>query len=231
MQDDQFVKQLTAIFCDGLFSYTDEATATSIIEKSLQLCDGSRDTLSELVQTKFFAKHSPFFLTIANRKADGGLNPLISRKAVPPLLTELFELCGELKEETQEEIMQALYTDSESDLFEALKSHLPLFHRQSPHSFFDGDEGKPSLRATTHGPDSFTISISIPRFYDRMLIDKEVSFQFLAIGARSFLLVTCLPIHEVAEWRLFSKGAYGACSLSQLKRKGPKEKSWPGTLN
>lgn len=196
MQDESFVKQLTAIFCDGLFSYADEQTAASIIERSLKLCDNSRDTLSDIVQTKFFAKQSPFHLTIANRRVDGGLSPLVSRKLIPPLLSKLFEICGDLRESTQEEIMQALYIDSDNDLFVAINGKLPSFHRQFPQSFLDDQEQKPKFTASSHGPDSFTINFKIPRFYDRILIDKEVSFQFLAIGTKAVTFLSPVSLYS-----------------------------------
>ncbi|KAF6763349.1 hypothetical protein DFP72DRAFT_1060518 [Ephemerocybe angulata] len=197
-QSKEFWDRLTAIFCDVLFSYANEEAANSVIEESLKLCEGSNELLAKAVQTKFFAKQTPFFMIITNRRDTSDELSSKPRSLVPPLLTKLFEICGDLQEDTQKDILQALLSKPDSDdLYRHVKHKLPLFDLVVPPSFFCGRDEEleaPTLTTSSSAPDVFIATFMIPRFYDKMLVDKLVAFQFMAIG--SLWTLKALPVED-----------------------------------
>lgn len=164
-------------FCDGIFVYADEATATRIIEESTKICGASHDTLSHVLQTKFFAKHTPFYWTIISRHS----NP-----DTPPLLTKLFEACAlPLTKETQEDILAAFYACYDSDLYLDIKDKLPDVPSHVPYypSSFDRADERPILTAALEANSSTRVKFAIPRFLNRLVVDDAIVLEFLAIGA------------------------------------------------
>jgi hypothetical protein len=71
-QDQNWIKQLKAIFFDAIFSYAGEDRADRILELSLRICGGSPDVLVDSSLT------TPNLL--------GALNP---KSGIPPLFTML----------------------------------------------------------------------------------------------------------------------------------------------
>lgn len=175
------MKRLRAAFCDGIFVYADEATATRIIEDSTKICGVSHDTLSQVLQTKFFAEHTPFYWAIISRRSNPG---------TPPLLTKLFETCAlPLTKEAQEDIMAAFYACYDSDLYLEIKNKLPdvpLHVTHSP-SYFEREDERPILTAILEGDSSTRVEFTIPRFFDRLVVDNEIVLEFLAIGAMTII--------------------------------------------
>jgi hypothetical protein len=182
--DEERLNTLTGILCDGMFSYADEEKATQIITECRKLlCDETKGAeLSQILQTKYVSNHTPFFWVIVNLPQSERNK---SQRIVPPLLAELLELCGDLLEETQNDIVQGLFVNSNDPFYQLIRPKLPSFAAPSPKTFFqaEADQAEYSVSIPT-GPQqlSFELTFNIPRFYDRIIIDKEISYHFVAIG-------------------------------------------------
>ncbi|KAF6763342.1 hypothetical protein DFP72DRAFT_841445 [Ephemerocybe angulata] len=117
LKDTNLIKKIAAIFFDGLFSAADEATALLILNKSRSLC-GSEQTLSQLLQTKFFFEHTPFYWVIVNR---GGRN-----SGIPPLLVHMLGICANLSADAQKDIVDACHRILPNDvIFQYIEFRLP----------------------------------------------------------------------------------------------------------
>lgn len=174
------LNSLTGVLCDGMFSYADEEKATQIITECLKLCDGSKDTLSQVLQTKYVSNHSPFFWVIANLPISKQTE---SPRTVPPLLTKFLEICSDLLDDTQNDIVQGLFITSDDALYQLVRPTLPTFATPIPKSFFQGEGDQPEYKVSSGTGSSFELDFKIPRFYDRIIIDKEISYHFVAKGA------------------------------------------------
>ncbi|KAF6763336.1 hypothetical protein DFP72DRAFT_529422 [Ephemerocybe angulata] len=174
-----------AILCDGIFTCVDEPTANKIIEDSLTLFNDDEEALAKVLELKILGKHTPFFYVIANRNC-GQSTPSAgnSDPGMPPLLKRMLEICKELSMATQDDIMLALYLDSDNELFQTLRPYLPRFDVKPHKSFFNGEEDQATFTVTTLTSDTFKVAFKIPRFYDRLLIDSVISSYFLASGQR-----------------------------------------------
>ncbi|TEB28513.1 hypothetical protein FA13DRAFT_1735654 [Coprinellus micaceus] len=64
LQDEQQMKKLKAKFCNVIYAHADQGTIDNIVDESLKLCGGSQETLSTVLQTKFFVGHTPFYWAI-----------------------------------------------------------------------------------------------------------------------------------------------------------------------
>lgn len=172
------MKRLKATLCGGIFAYADEPTAVRIIEDSAKICGASPDTLSQILQTKFFSGHTPFYWAIINRHSNPG---------TPPLLTKLFGACSlPLTRESQEDVLAAFYACYDSDLYLDIKDKIPDMPTHIPYnsSFFEGKANSPVLIATLEHDDFRTrVTLKIPRFFDRLVVDELIILEFLAISA------------------------------------------------
>jgi hypothetical protein len=115
LRDEQRTKKLVVTFCDGIFSYADERTASQIIDESLKLCGGNKDVLAQVVQTKFFAGHTPFYWLLVNRH---------SKPKTPPFLEKLFQLCKDVASETLEDMTKGLPHRLDDDLYKIVKRYV-----------------------------------------------------------------------------------------------------------
>ncbi|KAF6763329.1 hypothetical protein DFP72DRAFT_529419 [Ephemerocybe angulata] len=140
LNDTNLMKQIAAIFFHGLFSVADEATASIILNKSRSLC-GSEETLSQLLQTRFFFEHTPFYWVIVNRgRSDSG---------IPPLLVHMLRICAKLSREVQKDIIRACRQILPSDgIVQYIKSKHPALLGTIPKSFFAREERQPTFQAT-----------------------------------------------------------------------------------
>ena len=168
------MKKLVVTFCDGIFSYADEHMAGQIIDQSLKLCGGDKDVLTQVVQAKFFAGHTPFYWLIVNRH---------SKPKTPPLLEKLFQLRKGVASETLEDMTKGLPNRLDDDLYKIVKQYVTPFCPPSTPSFFHDANQKPAAKVK---PDSSNcdgqLEFSVPLFFDRVLVDGEVSFKFVAMG-------------------------------------------------
>ncbi|KAF5338458.1 hypothetical protein D9611_013312 [Ephemerocybe angulata] len=187
----QFVKKLTAIFCDGLFSVADEATASLIISKSIDLCRSER-ALSQLLQIKFISEHTPFYWVIVS-SGDGS-----SYCGIPPLLEQMLQICGDLDTESQEDIKEAFLTQSNDAIFQYIKSKLPNVVGTITQSFFGAEGEQPTIKPThlSASDEFFSVSFDIPRLFDRIVVDHGICHAFTVAGSIWYLraaFVTSFP--------------------------------------
>ncbi|KAF5338479.1 hypothetical protein D9611_013305 [Ephemerocybe angulata] len=173
LKDEQFMKKLAAVFCDGLFSVADEATASLIISKSLSLCD-SESVLCQLIQTKFFSGHTPFYWAIVNSGESGS--------GMPPLLVQMLDMCEELNEQTQIDMAWAFCVQSNDEIFQNVKGKLPAVVGAPATSFFEDEEKQPIIKLTQSNASGLSVSFDIPKFFDRIVVDKGVSHYFTGAG-------------------------------------------------
>ncbi|KAJ3504828.1 hypothetical protein NMY22_g17791 [Coprinellus aureogranulatus] len=177
LQDDHRMKRLVAALSTGIFSYADEKAVNGIMDECSKICGGSQETLAQVLQTKFFAKHTPIYWAIVNRH---------SRQGVPPLLTKLLETCSPLSEETQNDVIDAFYREYHSDIYCAVKEYLtrvPTHHAFSTSLFFDMRKDRPTVTAHSLSADvnKAEIEFRLPRFLNRLLVDKQISLEFLVL--------------------------------------------------
>jgi len=126
---------------------------------------------------------TPYYWVIVNA------NPAKSKK-IPPLLAKFLALPhqGTLPSKTQKDILDALYETNNDYFFQQIRANLSDFVRQLIQSTMFTDaasQPKLSLKTTsrTSGGAEFRLQFTIPRFTDRILVDKEIILhQFLAIG-------------------------------------------------
>lgn len=175
------MKRLMATFCDGIFSYADEEKAGQIINESLKICNGDTDALAEVVQTKFFAGHTPFYWLLVNRH---------SKPKAPPLLEGLFRLCKHVTPATLEDMTEGLPCRLPDDLPKIVKRFLTPFCLSSITSFYRDDRQPTASVSPSPGSSvcDAKLEFSIPLFFDRLLVDQEVSFKFTDMG-KPFLMV------------------------------------------
>ncbi|TEB19052.1 hypothetical protein FA13DRAFT_491426 [Coprinellus micaceus] len=202
------VVRLKTALSDGLFSSdpTDEASATQVIDECVKICGGLSETLSEILQTPFLASHTPFYWAIVNH--DHNISE--SRVTLPPLLSKLLDLCvpqiqveggqrhlnreRSLNLATQADIVRAFFVEYNSDLYRAVQ---PYISRSSVGGCKAGSEVlsiKPREDEGDDGPrvvvssyvaenvEKATIEFRIPKFFNRLLVDEKISFQFLVCG-------------------------------------------------
>ncbi|TEB28508.1 hypothetical protein FA13DRAFT_1735649 [Coprinellus micaceus] len=203
LQDEGRMKRLGASLCRGIFSYADADAAEKIVAECLKICGGSEETLAALLQSKIVFGSTPFRWVIANRPAHEPTNPKLKadpnlnleleedRDTVPPLFLRLLMVCDQaqkaLEKEAQEEIMEILGLYYHSDVYAAVKHRLtlvPTHHLDNPETFFQG-RGDGIVAAAEQSRDlqsSTKINFRIPKFFDRLLVDKQVWFEFLALG-------------------------------------------------
>ncbi|TEB19048.1 hypothetical protein FA13DRAFT_1744775 [Coprinellus micaceus] len=188
LNDDNRVKRLVTTLSEGIFYGIDEKKASEILQECLKICGGSNETLSQVLQDKFFRGHTPFYWAITNK------NP---QSHDPPLLKELILYGGALTKATQEDIMEAFRLEFDSVLYEAVKPNLTAvdtLNTCSP-SFLQGDEFRPVVTASSHTGGITTLCFDIPRFFDRLLVDGKLSFQFYALES-TFCLKAVIDSRE-----------------------------------
>ncbi|KAF5338485.1 hypothetical protein D9611_013309 [Ephemerocybe angulata] len=152
LKDTNLLKEIAAIFFEGLFSVVDEATASLILNKSRSLC-GSEETLSQILQTKFFFEHTPFYWVIVNR---GG-----SASGIPPLLVHMLGICGKLSRGVQKDII--LYQ---------VQASCPTWNNSQ--SFFAREERQPTFKAThSKANESFAQNLCVPG-YDSTVTNPDI---------------------------------------------------------
>lgn len=168
------MKRLKASLCPGMFAYADEQLATQILDECLKICGGSAETLSAVIQTKFFVGHTLFYWLIIKRHSKSG---------TPPLFTELLSVCESLDIATQEEIADAFWKEYDSDLYVAVKDKLisvPTHEAYTTSEFFLDEGDQPAI--TSSGPRTGSVKFRIPKFFDRILVDEKITFVFLTLG-------------------------------------------------
>ncbi|TEB19039.1 hypothetical protein FA13DRAFT_1802642 [Coprinellus micaceus] len=116
LQDEQRMKKLKAKFCNAIYAHADQGTIDRIIDESLKLCGGSEETLSTVLQTKFFVGHTPFYWAIVNKDPN--------HTGVPLLLEKLFEAAD--------------------DLYRSIEPRLQTFRQPSTPSYFQGEGQQPT---------------------------------------------------------------------------------------
>ncbi|KAJ2919946.1 hypothetical protein MD484_g478, partial [Candolleomyces efflorescens] len=222
---------LTGILCDGMFSYADEEKATQIIAECRKVCDGIKDAeLSQVLQTKYVSNHTPFFWVIANLPQSERSKP---QRTIPPLLTELLKICGDLLDETQNDIVQGLFVNSDDPLYQLIRPRLPSFATPPPKRFFqaESDQTEYSVSIPTAPQQSyFELTFSIPRFYDRIIIDKEVSYHFVAIGSLWRFAAIATPEASESAWHFELAETYSSKELPtshQYKSTIEAKITWP----
>jgi hypothetical protein len=174
LADEHRMKRLVATFCDGVFSYADEDKAGQIIDESLKICGCDTNILAQVVQTKFFAGHTPFYWLLVNRH---------SKPKAPPLLEKLFRLCKHVAPTTLEDMTDGLPHRLDDDLYKIVKRFLTPFCLSSITSFFRDEDQQPAAKAAPNNSNcGGQLKLSIPLFFDRLLVDKEISFKFVAMG-------------------------------------------------
>ncbi|TEB19042.1 hypothetical protein FA13DRAFT_1744757 [Coprinellus micaceus] len=176
LKDDNRVKRLVSVLSEGIFDDIDEKKASGILQECLKICRGSSETLSQVLQDKFFGDHTPLYWAITNK------NP---QSHDPPLLKTLISHGGKLTKATQQDIVAAFRMYFDSVLYEAVKPTLTMvdtLNTCSP-SFFQGDEYCPIVTASSHTKGRSTVNFEIPRFFGRLLVDAELSLRFYALGS------------------------------------------------
>ncbi|TEB37191.1 hypothetical protein FA13DRAFT_1726285 [Coprinellus micaceus] len=177
LQDGARMSRLRATFCDGIFSYADNDRATRIMDESLKICGGSTEALAQILKTEFFVNHSPFYWVIANRPD--------AKRGVPPLFAQMLSVCTALDLATQGEILEVLYRKYASNIYAAAFSRLGRVptHQAWNTSFFRDVDDQPMIHSQPpYSKERCTLSFTIPRFFDRLSVDNEVWFEFLAMG-------------------------------------------------
>ncbi|TEB28523.1 hypothetical protein FA13DRAFT_1775962 [Coprinellus micaceus] len=199
LQDEQWMKKLMARFCDAIYAHTDQDTIDGIIEESLRLCGGSREILSTVLQAKFFLGHTPFYWAIVNKDP--------KHVGIPLLLGKLFSVCGSTVDATtEEEIVLALLLleDPGDDLYQSIEPHLGTLRHLSTPSYFQGEGQQPTVKGTSQGGLQMqgSTEFCIPNFFDRLMLEKEVCFTFIAMGSLWHLraAVDGLPYLSLREW-------------------------------
>ena len=136
--------------------------------------------MSEVLQTRFFVDHTPFYWIIIGHHTPTG---------VPPLLEQLLEASPELTVDAQEDIMDGLRRQYDSDIYDAVKGKLVHIQTRpiSSTSFLGEKAGRVTVRAETAklmngSQHSQVISFSIPRFFDRIIVDGELWFHFFSLS-------------------------------------------------
>lgn len=177
-EDELSVKKLTAVLCNGLFSPIDGSAVLQIVRECLDLYAGSKEALGQVLQTRFIGGHTPFYWIIVNLSEKERAQ---SERVCPPLLSKLIEVCGNLLKLAQEDIVRGLLEFNDDGLFQIIKpSLIPIVdHRSSALQ-----DHRPTYKfLRTEAPENeFAFSFSIPRFYDHILIDREVVVPFVAMG-------------------------------------------------
>ncbi|TEB28522.1 hypothetical protein FA13DRAFT_1735674, partial [Coprinellus micaceus] len=183
LKDDHRVKRLIATLSEGIFYDIDSKKASEILQECLKICGGSNETLSQVLQDKFFGDHTPFYWAITNKDP---------QSHALPLLEELAFYGGALTKETQEDIVEAFRVKFDSVVYSTMKHRLmrvSTLDTCSP-SFFQGGEHSPIVTASSEYDGVTTVRFEIPRFFDRLLADGELSLQFYALRATFCLSVS-----------------------------------------
>jgi hypothetical protein len=177
------MKKLMARFCDAIYAHTDQDTIDGIIEESLRLCGGSREILSTVLQAKFFLGHTPFYWAIVNKDP--------KHVGIPLLLGKLFSVCGNTVDATTEIVLALLLLeDPGDDLYQSIEPRLGTLRHPSTPSYFQGERQQPTVKGTSQGglQTQGSAEFCIPNFFDRLMLEKEVCFTFIAMGEISLEL-------------------------------------------
>jgi len=198
----ELLKTLTSILCDGMFSFADQTTADRIVGDCLDAVNGFKEILCEIVETKFVENRTPFFWIITNLPESERKKPREER-TVPPLLATLIGFFDEgLKGIVQDDVVEGLLVHSDDNLFQILLPHVPEIAPPENPSFHLRDVEGPThdfAAADRVHEESFTMNFKIPRFYDRIVLNGEVTIRFIAMGEhhslpdprRQFRQLTC----------------------------------------
>jgi hypothetical protein len=172
--------RLKAASCDGLFSLASEEEAKLIMDESSRICGGSAEVMSEVLQTKFFLDHTPFYWILISHHTSTD---------IPPLLEQLLKAIQELTVGAQEDIMGGLGRQFNSDLYNAVKGRLT--HMETPTissvSFLGENAGQVTIKAQAaklvqRGRHTQVVDFNIPRFFDRLVVDGEISLHFFSLS-------------------------------------------------
>ena len=105
------------------------------------------------------------------------------------MLGQLLDASPELTVDAQEDIMEGLRRKYDSDLYDAVKGKLVHIRTLpiSSTSFLGEKAGRVTVRAEAaklmkNGQHSQVISFIIPRFFDRLIVDGELSFHFFSLS-------------------------------------------------
>jgi hypothetical protein len=181
LKDEHRVKRLIASLSKGFFHDINEKKAPEILQECLKICGGLNDTLSQVLQDKFFGGHTPFYWAITTKDP----------KSHDPPLLKVLTLYG-LTKATQQDIVAAFHVEFDSVLYEAVKPILTAvdtLNTCSP-SFFQGDEYRPVVTASSRSKATWaTVHFDIPQFFDRLLVDAESSLRFYALGEGNSLTI------------------------------------------
>ncbi|TEB23752.1 hypothetical protein FA13DRAFT_1739734 [Coprinellus micaceus] len=175
LKDPEFVKEMKATLCPGLFETVYAQDAQRIMTECLKHCGGDKRILAGVLQSKFVADHSPFYWTLA------GVKSVASSRLLPPLLSKFLGICKSLSPDVQEEILDVLYKMDNDALYQQLRTYLPaIYTPQTARSNFQ--YSAPSVAGSSDKEWSYgqyrdyaKITFNIPQLFDRLLIDQEVT--------------------------------------------------------
>jgi hypothetical protein len=172
------MKKLKAKFCNAIYAHADQGTIDNIVDESLKLCGGSQETLSTVLQTKFFVGHTPFYWAIVNKDPN--------HTGVPLLLEKLFGVCGNVVDKkTEKDLVLALLALEEAadDLYRSIEPRLRTFRQPSTPSYFQCGQ-QPTVKGTSREGSRMrgTAEFCIPFFFDRLTLEQEVCLTFIAMG-------------------------------------------------
>ncbi|TEB28463.1 hypothetical protein FA13DRAFT_792915 [Coprinellus micaceus] len=148
-----------SLFCAVVYCWEDENAASKLIADCLEVCGGSQQLLSKVLQTRFIDDRTPLRWIICNI----GQHQV---KELPPLPKALLDHCGpSLSEEAVEDIQKACCDRNDNTMLRAAFVH-PLLRDDLLHGF---EQPVADVLSGTE------VSFRIPNFLDRMLMFKECS--------------------------------------------------------
>ncbi|TEB23756.1 hypothetical protein FA13DRAFT_1739741, partial [Coprinellus micaceus] len=159
LKDPEFVKEMKATLCPGLFETVYAQDAQRIMTECLRHCGSDKRILAGVLQSKF--------------------QDVSTSRLLPPLLSKFFGICKSLSRDVQEEILEALYRIDNDALYQQLRIHLPVIH-SPPNAHPSFQYSAPSAAGSTHADyynsrNYAEIMFNIPQLFDRLLIDQEVT--------------------------------------------------------
>ncbi|KAF6748946.1 hypothetical protein DFP72DRAFT_915100 [Ephemerocybe angulata] len=198
---------MKAVLCRGLYEpgLRLPHKAERIVAQCLQLCDGSKDLLSAVLQEKFIAERSPFYWAVAGTRVRSPSLSYSSLHYSYALLWALLEAAGEISMEIQQDILDALYRTENNALYQAIQGKLSLVtglpHPDMSSTVPVGKLGETTVTKLQGSPTKHQIDFHATQFFDGLLVNSEVTFRsFLANDSLWTLRAVSLPRPGAQSW-------------------------------
>ncbi|EAU90921.2 hypothetical protein CC1G_02308 [Coprinopsis cinerea okayama7 len=183
-------KAIIRCICRGIYAVSGlEDGLDSCIQELLQLCNGSRSTMSKMLQNKIFNGQSPLRFILLNLPDAFFAAP--SFTTAPPAIESLIAILDPSPGSSAfDEIVERCLEKDANGLFQLVNDH----------RYFSESDGQKTSYSAIHvkgHPDE--LRFTVPNFPERILTEERIDLRFIAYNSLWSFIIFC---HSDGTWRV-----------------------------